>query len=521
MCPGDWFFSLDLKDAYFHIQIAPHHGRFLRFAFEGVAYQYTVLPFGLSLAPRTFTRCMDAALSPLRQTRPVGGRATITQILPPQPLSVKVDQACVAALAPWIDPQWMERGIPLGIVCRRKVVSTDASNTGWGALCDGKPAFGHWSKEEGRLHINCLEMLAVCLGLHTFLPDLRGHHVLVRSDSMTVVSDINCQGGLSSKRLFILVERLLEWAQLNLHSLREAHVPGRLNQGADILSRSKVPQKSGCSTHKWFNESGRSSVGQRSTSSPQKTTLIAQLFFRRTGMRWPTNGLTSSFTLSPQSPLIPQVTNTCSQSCLGCSRQPHGPFPWDGTSSLRQTERYGTPSPSCGLCTREPVDVPENVLNTISQARALSTRRLYALKWSVFSTWCTAHSADLISYDISLILSFQQELLDKGHSPSTLKVYVAAIAASHAPLAGQSVGRNNLVVHFLKGSRRLNPPRPITVPTWDLPTVLRALNSLPFEPLQSTDLHSLTLKTALLLDLASVKASVWEICRCSLWAPPA
>ncbi len=46
----DWFCSLDLKDAYFHIQIAPHHRRFLRFAFEGVAYQYTVLPFGLSLA---------------------------------------------------------------------------------------------------------------------------------------------------------------------------------------------------------------------------------------------------------------------------------------------------------------------------------------------------------------------------------------------------------------------------------------------------------------------------------------
>ncbi len=63
----DWFCSLDLKDAYFHIQTAPHHRRFLRFAFEGVAYQYTVLPFGLSLAPRTFTKCMDAALSPLRQ----------------------------------------------------------------------------------------------------------------------------------------------------------------------------------------------------------------------------------------------------------------------------------------------------------------------------------------------------------------------------------------------------------------------------------------------------------------------
>ncbi len=42
--PGDWFASVDLKDAYFHIQIAPHHRWFLRFAFEGTAYQYSVLP---------------------------------------------------------------------------------------------------------------------------------------------------------------------------------------------------------------------------------------------------------------------------------------------------------------------------------------------------------------------------------------------------------------------------------------------------------------------------------------------
>ncbi|KAI2662336.1 Replication factor C small subunit [Labeo rohita] len=34
------------------------------------------------------------------------------------------------------------------------------------------------------LRISCLEMLAVWLGLNTFVPDLRGHHVLFRSDSM-------------------------------------------------------------------------------------------------------------------------------------------------------------------------------------------------------------------------------------------------------------------------------------------------------------------------------------------------
>ncbi len=63
-----------------------------------------------------------------------------------------------------------------------------------------------------------------------------------------------------------------------------------------------------------------------------------------------------------------------------------------------------------------------------------------------------------------------------------LKVYVAAIAASHAPVVDQLVGRSKLVVRFLKGSMRLNPPRPFTTPT-------------PFESLQSVNLQSLSLKT--------------------------
>ncbi len=63
---GDWFVTIDLKDAYFHIQVVQRHRKFLRFAFGVKAYQYKVLPFGLALAPRKFTKCMDAALAPLR-----------------------------------------------------------------------------------------------------------------------------------------------------------------------------------------------------------------------------------------------------------------------------------------------------------------------------------------------------------------------------------------------------------------------------------------------------------------------
>ncbi len=74
----------------------------------------------------------------------------------------KVTRAGVSALTHWRHPLWLKRGVTLDTVQRRKVVKTDASNKGWGALCEGKPTYGLWSKEESTLHINCLEMLAVC-----------------------------------------------------------------------------------------------------------------------------------------------------------------------------------------------------------------------------------------------------------------------------------------------------------------------------------------------------------------------
>ncbi len=61
-----WFTSIDLKDAYFYVPITPQHRQFLRFAFQDQVYLFRVLPFGLSLSPRVFTRCMAEALAPIQ-----------------------------------------------------------------------------------------------------------------------------------------------------------------------------------------------------------------------------------------------------------------------------------------------------------------------------------------------------------------------------------------------------------------------------------------------------------------------
>ncbi len=55
---------------------------------------------------------------------------------------VMVTRACVSALARCRYLFWQKQGMILDMAHRRKVVMTDASNKGWGALCEGKPTFG-------------------------------------------------------------------------------------------------------------------------------------------------------------------------------------------------------------------------------------------------------------------------------------------------------------------------------------------------------------------------------------------
>ncbi|KAL0204539.1 hypothetical protein M9458_002557, partial [Cirrhinus mrigala] len=338
----DWFVTIDLKDAYFHVSILPQHRKFLRFAFRGEAYQYRVLPFGLALSPRTFTKCVDAALAPLRlrgirilnyiddwlilaQSEQVAAQhrdvvlahmkelglrlnakksvlsplqrttylgvvwdsttmqarlspariesilTAVTRVKEGQSLTVKQFQRLLGLMAAasnvvpfgllYMRPlQWWlrtkgfsPRGNPFRMikVTRRCLRALDMWKKPWflsqgpvlGAprnASDGRVSHRLGCGHDGRhltWHINCLEMLAVFRALKHFLPDLIGHHVLVRTDNTAVVYYINHQGGLRSRPLYKLAHQILVWSQGKLLSLRAVHVPGHLNMGADVLSR--------------------------------------------------------------------------------------------------------------------------------------------------------------------------------------------------------------------------------------------------------------------------------------------
>ncbi len=74
------------------------------------------------------------------------------------------------------------------------------------------------------------------------------------------------------------------------------------------------------------------------------------------------------------------------------------------------------------------------VVETILQSRAPSTRKLYGLKWRLFTSWCGDHQLDPVNCPIGTVLEFLQARFSAGLSHSTLRVYVAAIASYHAPM---------------------------------------------------------------------------------------
>ncbi|MES9883340.1 MAG: reverse transcriptase domain-containing protein [Sedimenticola sp.] len=358
--PGDWAVSIDLQDAYLHVPIRRASRKFLRFVSEGKAYQFTVLPFGLSTAPRVFTILMEVVAAAARrmgvsllqylddwllvnQSRTLLLRNLSTlwdlilslglipnleksELIPSQNfkyvgMNFLTDQSILrlpeeriaSTLAvvfevlnatsrsarrllsllgtlsaaagllqlgrlhlrplqvyllflwrPHVMPleqmiplsglfkrhlRWwaLERryweGVPMVVTPPSVFLTTDASQSGWGASLDpvGRLYQGIWSPEEVGLHINLLEMRAVYLALVQAAPLVSQRGVMISTDNTTVVSYLQKQGGTHSVSLCLQTREILMWCQSHGVTIQVRHIPGRLNALADALSRSSKP----------------------------------------------------------------------------------------------------------------------------------------------------------------------------------------------------------------------------------------------------------------------------------------
>ena len=427
---------------------------------------------------------------------------------------VRVTLQCLVSLSPWRERAYLAAGMPMGAIpARRELVTTDASLSGWGAVWRGRTAQGRWSAQEGTQK----------LALACFLPHLAGRHVLVRSDNMSTVS----QGGTRSARLLRVSRSLLTWASPRLASLRAVYLPGDRNPVADFLSRRKPPPGE-WQLHPEVVDSmwglfGKAEVdlfaSEESMHCPPLVLLDRSnqpVGAGRVGARLAgqtsacLSTIASDPTDTPEGPFAgppasaggsllarEALVSTAAQTLLQCAMAPprqEGPPVTTEGSDL--ASRPLSP-PALGLATAGPDpllrDCTAAVRGTVLTARAPSTRLQYENRWKLDPVHCT----------VATVLEFLQ--LESGRSHSTLKVYVAAISSLHDGVDGAMVGRHRLVSLFLRGALRLCPPTAMRAPAWDLPLVLEALSSPPFEPLGQVRLKWLSMKAAFLHAITSAK----------------
>ncbi len=394
---------------------------------------------------------------------------------------IRVSRSCSRPLLQWRDPTFLQSGVRMGAIHHCHMITTDTSMTGWGAVFQGRPASGEWTGEFLSWHIDCLELRTVFLALMYFLPVLREHHLIVRMDNMAVVSHINRQGGSRSRTLDRLARCLLLWSQDKFLSLRAVHAPMAECQSVRV------------SANKADSGSTMQSKGEQ-CPSPSYSPILAL----------------PDLVLGANSPLVSAPLGDSDQAGLAVPASGQ-----DLASSTRALEDVGMAHTGPrALMNNLPVDVQE----TIASARAPATRKLYSSKWGVFESWCLACAIDPVNCPVGPVLEFLQERLTAGAAATTLRVYVAAIAARRE-LDEIPLGRHRMVSAFMRGIRRLRLARPTAVPSWDLSVVLEGLVTAPFEPLESAPERILTLKVTLLLALTSLKRvgdlqalSVSEMC---------
>ena len=115
-------------------------------------------------------------------------------------------------------------------------INSDASLTGWGAACNGKSTGGRWTAEEGRSHINLLELKAAWFALRCFANDISNTHIKLLIDNTTALAYIGNMGGRIDS-LNDLTRTIWQWCLRKKIWLTVAYIKSEENVEADLESR--------------------------------------------------------------------------------------------------------------------------------------------------------------------------------------------------------------------------------------------------------------------------------------------
>lgn len=121
-------------------------------------------------------------------------------------------------------------------------IFTDASLSGWGAVCGTDKARGFWTSEERKHNINFLELKAAYFGLKCLATDYHDCLILMRIDNTTAICYINRMGGTQYDHLNAITREIWLWCEERNITIVASYIASKENIEADAESRVLEPE---------------------------------------------------------------------------------------------------------------------------------------------------------------------------------------------------------------------------------------------------------------------------------------
>ncbi|XP_031780054.1 uncharacterized protein LOC100677975 [Nasonia vitripennis] len=333
-------------------------------------------------------------------------------------------------------------------------IFSNASTTGWGAICGNKKANGFWNREEREIHINFLEIKAAFLALKCFAAHSLNKQILLRIDNITALAYINKMGGIKHKELHALTKVIWEWCIEREIWIFAEYIASKENiadEGSRITNVDTEWELANFAFQKIVKEFGYPSI---------------DLFASR-------------------------VNHKCKRYC-SWDRDPDaqetnaptglGPYP-GGRSVIRQSFKKK--------------NLEETTIDIMTSSITESTTKQYNTSLQYWWNFCKDKEQDPYYAEEDIVINCLTKKFNEGAAYGTLNTLRSAIS-----LINQHDNSNSsLINRFFKGVYKLRPTAPKYCSTWNVDDVLDMLET--WSPLESLNLQNLTLKLVMLLALGS------------------
>lgn len=132
-------------------------------------------------------------------------------------------------------------------------METDASLSGYGAVCEGECLQKTWTQEEKTLKINALELIAATRALKYFTERRKNMKVVIWIDNVTAMAYINKKGGTKSAVMLHYALLFWELAQKRELQITACYINTKQNTTADYLSRISQDRRDWSLNQRVFN----------------------------------------------------------------------------------------------------------------------------------------------------------------------------------------------------------------------------------------------------------------------------